>query len=148
MQNDSLTKIHINMGNVLISTTIRQLKTVLILSLTKQRCWVSILQFYFINICNKKLVLLVRDYRNIDKQINWSTVPVFKDLKTFPNHQIKIMGTFDMALRCNDWKAKNVNIAVVEDGHHPIVARYLLALDSSTYYLGNFKQKCSSTSKH
>ena len=48
-----------------------------------------------------------------------------KDLKTFSNEPIKVLGKIATTVAYKDWKCENASLAVVEDGHKFIIGRDL-----------------------
>ena len=59
------------------------------------------------------------------KESYWVQSTEIHDLKTFSNDIIKISGLINTSINCNDWIATGV--AVVGDGHRPIIGRDLFS---------------------
>ena len=57
----------------------------------------------------------------------WVQSPEMHELKTFSNDLIKTVGVIKTSVKCNDWVATDVNETDVEDGHRPIIGRYLFS---------------------
>ena len=57
----------------------------------------------------------------------WVQSPEMRDLKTFSNDIIKIVGVINTSIQCNDWIATGVNVTMVQDGHRPIIGRDLFS---------------------
>ena len=55
----------------------------------------------------------------------WTTTKQDKDMKTFSNEPIKVLGNLTTTLTYNDWNCKEASLTVVEDGHKLIIGRDL-----------------------
>ena len=61
----------------------------------------------------------------ISPSAKWTTTNHDKDLKTFSNEPIKVLGKLTTKVTYNDWTCKAASLTVVEDGHKLIVGRDL-----------------------
>ena len=59
------------------------------------------------------------------KESFWVESPEMHELKTFSNGLKKTIEVIKTSVKCNDWVATGANVTVVEDGHRPIIERYL-----------------------